>query len=123
MKCLGCDREIAWDGKGLFAYTCPCGATVFYDEEKGLALPASLFTLDPENPPHIDYYLGKSNYWSKRKQEMYEYLKSQGAVWSWQCPKCRDWAIKRAKMEKDNGFYPFEFHWELSRLMEVEMNV
>lgn len=121
MKCLGCDRAIAWDGRGIFCYTCPCGATIFYDEEKGLAPPASLVIALHESRelPHIDYYLGKSNHWSKLKQEMYEFLRSKGAIWSWECEQCKQRVIQRAIMEKKENLYHFGLHHELQKLISL----
>lgn len=122
MKCLGCDRDIPWDGKSFFAYTCPCGATIFYDEmkwAKNMAPPVSLIMClyEKRELPHIDYYLGKSSHWSKLKQEMYDFLRSKGAIWSWECSQCKEQIIKRSKMEKEEGFYPLEFHKELEQLI------
>lgn len=119
MKCLGCDREIPWNGTGLFAYTCPCGATIFYDEKKGICPPASLVLglYEHRELPHIDYYLGKSNFWSKEKQEMCDFLRGKGAIWSWECDQCKERVIERSKMEKQEGFYPLEFHKDLEQLV------
>jgi len=121
MRCLGCNREISWDGRGIFAYTCPCGARVFYDETnpKQIYYPVSLaISLLRGHPlPHIDYYLGKSSFWSHLKQQFYEFLRSKGAIWSWECPECRKRIVERTAMEKAEGFYPFEIHPELRKLM------
>ena len=118
--CVGCGRSISWDGSGYFAYTCPCGATLFADENGKFAMPASLVIAihDRREPPHIDYYLGKSNYVSMEKQKAYEMLRSLGAKWSWECPQCRDKVAERTLMEVHNGFYHFSLHPELKNLIE-----
>jgi len=102
----------------MFAYTCPCGATVFYDEQK-IYYPASLIRclLHDRSLPHIDYYLGKSSFWSPLKQKFYEFLRSKGAIWSWECKECRKNFIKRTLMEKKEGLYPFKLHPELQKLI------
>lgn len=119
MKCLGCDSAIPWDGKSAFCYTCPCGATIFYDEKKGLFPPASLVIglHKGRELPHIDYYIGKSSYWSPLKQQMYEFLRSEGSIWSWECNKCKKRVLQRATMEKTEGFYRLDFHPELQKLI------
>ena len=118
--CVGCGRPIPWDGKGCFAYTCPCGATLIADENGEFALPVSLVMAmrDKKEPPHIDYYLGKSNYVSMEKQKAYEMLRSLGAKWSWECPHCRDEVVERTLMEVREGFYRFGLHPELKNLIE-----
>jgi len=124
MNCLGCDRNIPWDGKRPLAYTCPCGATVFYEVIDGRPCvfpPISFLRVTlGEAPPHIDYYLGKSSYWSEVKQKFYDSLRSRGAVWSWECEKCRERTVTRALMEREHGLYRFDFHPNLAKiLMEV----
>lgn len=139
MKCLGCDRNIVWDGEGPFAYTCVCDATIFYDENNArlLILPSSLLMVIEQRLlgemwscikgieisneiPHTDYYLGKSAHWSKGKQEMYDYLRKKGAIWSWQCPKCRPKTVERTKMQLKKGIYPDKLHPELNKLILQE---
>jgi len=116
MKCLGCDRDIPWDGEGLFAYTCPCGATVFYDE-KGLAVPASLVRALYEGRPlpHIDYYVGISDHMSEIKKEFIAELRRRGAVWSWECGECREKFLKRKRMEREMGLLRFGLHPALEK--------
>jgi len=119
MRCLGCNREIPWNGRGVLAYTCSCGAKVFYDETQRLYYPLSLMMclLHGEPLPHIDYYLGKSSFWSPLKEKFYELLRSKGAIWSWECPKCRERVVKRTAMEIVEGLYPFEIHPRLYELV------
>lgn len=117
MKCLGCGGDIPWDGKTAFAYTCRCGATIFTDDEK-LYPPASLAFLGVRPPAHIDYYLGKSDHQSPKKEEMVKYLHGLGSVWSWDCPQCRDRFVERTAMEMANGFYRLPLHPELAKLLE-----
>ena len=117
--CVGCGRTIPWDGKGLFAYTCPCGATLFADEDGKFAWPVSLITAISEHrePPHIDYYLGRSNYDSAEKQKAVEFLRKLGARWSWDCDECRGKIVERTLMEVREGFYHFDLHPELKKLV------
>jgi hypothetical protein len=120
--CVGCGKPIPWDGKGLFAYTCPCGATLFADENGKFAWPASLIKAIFEHgePPHIDYYLGRSNYDSPEKQKAIEFLRRLGARWSWECNECRRKIVERTLMELHEGFYRFNLHSELKKLIEKE---
>lgn len=106
MNCIGCGVEIAWDGKGYFAYTCPCGATVFYDGKLGIFPPASLVLAlyhDTELS-HIDYYVGISSHESEVKKKFVEELRKKGAVWSWECEECREKFVKRQRMLLASGF-------------------
>jgi len=117
-RCVGCGRKIPWDGRGLFAYTCPCGATVFVDEERHIAYPASFYyALSGHSIPHIDYYLGISNYVSAKKEQVYQILKKLGAVWSWECPECRERFLKRKRMEVREGLIRIPLHPELLRAL------
>jgi len=121
MKCLGCGGEILWDGKGVLAYTCPCGATVFYDEEiDGYYIPVSLLRVMAlgEEVYHIDYYLGKSNHTSPEKDAFYEKLRQMGAIWSWECPQCRERVVRTTALKVEEGFYRYELHPELKALVE-----
>lgn len=112
MKCLGCGAPINWDGKSLFAYTCPCGATILYDETTGYHPPASLIIglHEKRELPHIDYYLGKSSHTSLEKEGAYKFLREKGCIWSWECDQCRERVIDRTVMEIANGLYAFEVH-------------
>ena len=117
--CIGCGRSIPWDGKGLFSYTCGCGATIFANDEHIPALPASLVLAihAGRKPAHIDYYLGISNYASAEKQWMYEELKKHGAVWSWECEECKDRFLKLKKAQLDAGLLRIELLPELKALL------
>jgi len=119
VKCLGCGRDIPWDGVEMFCYTCPCGALVFYQGENVFP-PASLVLKlgKGEELSHIDYYLGKSSYTSPEKEVFYNSLRERGAIWSWECPECRDRFLQRAKMEIENGLYLLPLHPELAKLIE-----
>jgi len=117
--CVGCGNVIPWDGKGLFAYTCRCGATLLMDEKGNLIMPASLVLAIAEGrtPAHIDYYVGKSSYTNKVKDKAIEMLKRLGAIWSWECPECRDKVVERTALEVKERLYPFELHPELKKLV------
>lgn len=116
--CVGCGSRISWNGKGVFAYTCPCGATLFADE-KGISLPASLiiFLKEGKKLPHLDYYLGISNYVSVEKQRAYEELQKLGCTWSWNCPKCKERFLKLKRAQVKEGMIRFEVHPELKALL------
>jgi DNA-directed RNA polymerase subunit RPC12/RpoP len=88
---VGCGELIPWDGHGLFAYECRCGAKIFMNEGGEMAFPVSFVRALAEQReiPHIDYYLGISNHTSETKEKLVSLLKGLGAVWSWECPECR----------------------------------
>ena len=117
--CVGCGSPIPWDGTGVFSYTCRCGGTIFADENHAPALPASLVIAiyEKRELPHIDYYLGISNYVSAEKQWMYEELKKHGAIWSWECEKCRERFLKLRKAQLDAGLFRFALLPELKALL------
>jgi hypothetical protein len=112
MKCLGCGGSIPWNGRGVFAYTCSCGATIFYDGKTSIHPPASLVIglAKKRELPHIDYYLGKSSHTSHEKEEMYDFLRSKGCVWSWECERCKFRTIERIVYEVANKIYRFGIH-------------
>ena len=118
--CVGCGSPIPWDGKGAFSYTCRCGATLFADENHNFALPASLIIglKEGRELPHLDYYLGISNYVSLEKQKAYEELKEQGCVWSWECDKCKEQIIRLRRGQLKEGMLKFDLHPELKALLE-----
>ncbi len=109
-KCAGCDSIIPWDGKGSFCYTCQCGATLFYEVETlNPVMPASLIRainalhelgIEPKSP-HIDYYLGDSNYTSVLKDLFIKVLLEMGFIWMKDCEQCkRDGTLER-KLERE----------------------
>ena len=107
-RCIGCDRKIGWDGKGLFSYTCPCGATVFYNEETGrVALPASVAIgiSKGKSLPHLGDLVGESNYTSSIKERLIAELREKGFIWMEECEQCRaDGALERKlKRETHNA--------------------
>jgi hypothetical protein len=116
IRCLGCGRAVDWDGRGNFAYTCLCGATMLIDDNKKVIPPVSFVEVmvNLRTPPHIDYYLGVSNVWSPEKEEVYNLLRSKGATWSWECEEHRSHAIERARMMVKWGL---ELHPDLARLL------
>lgn len=97
-RCVGCDGVIPWDGEGTFYYTCLCGATLFYKvETMTLIVPASLVSavyrlrqlgIEIESP-HLDYYLGDSNYTSKVKDAITKQLLEMGFTWMTDCEQCQ----------------------------------
>ena len=92
-KCIGCDRDIHWDGTGLlFSYTCQCGCTVFYhDEQMNVAVPVSLVSAIKDmgtDVPHIDYYVGWSSHTSGVKDAFIQELLQLGFTWMKDCKQC-----------------------------------
>ncbi|TET10081.1 hypothetical protein E3J84_04465 [Candidatus Aerophobetes bacterium] len=106
IKCIGCNREIGWDGKGLFSYTCLCGSTIFYDETTGhLALPYSLIrTLSQARSlPHLDDLVGESNHTSPFKEMLIAELREKGFIWMRECEQCqKDGALER-KLKREEA--------------------
>ena len=103
-KCIGCDAQIPWDGTGLFCYTCPCGATVFYNEEIGkITVPASAAIAlgRGRSLPHLGYLVGESGYTSPIKEKLIAELREKGFIWMEECEQCqRDGTLKR-KQERE----------------------
>ena len=104
-KCIGCDSQIAWDGTGLFSYTCPCGATIFYNEEtEHIALPASVVIglSKGQNLPHLGDLVGESDYTSPIKEKLIAELREKGFTLMEECEQCqKDGTLKR-KQEREN---------------------
>ncbi len=98
-KCIGCGNPIPWDGISLFSYTCPCGATVFYDEETGrIALPASVAIGISKglSPRHLDGLVGESDHTSPLKDRLIAGLRKRGFIWMEECEQCqKDGTLKR----------------------------
>jgi len=121
MKCLGCGIYLMPDEEihGILALTCRCDATFFITDDGKPMPPVSFirFIAEGREPPHIDYYLGKSNFWNPQKEEIFQVLKNHGAVWSWECPKCKDRVIERLRAEKKEGFILYELHPDLAKLV------
>ena len=119
MNCLGCGIDTGWIKGTVMAYTCYCGATVFH-EEGHLVLPVSFYRclIEGHAFPHIDYYVGKSARTSPEKESFIVLLKGYGAVWSWECPECRQGVLERSKMEVENHLYRLPLHPELQRILK-----
>ena len=103
-RCIGCDFLIPWDGRGIFCYTCPCGAHIFYNDETGqLSIPASLAIALHEKGsiPHLDYLIGESNHTSPVKEAIRETLVACGAIWMKDCEQCRRDGTYRRKLERE----------------------
>ncbi len=109
-KCVGCSGTIPWDGKGTFCYTCPCGATLFYEAETlRPVMPASLVRAIYElqelgvkpKGPHIDYYLGDSNHTSDSKDIFTRILLEMGFIWMKDCEQCQKDGTLDRKLERE----------------------
>ncbi len=103
-KCLGCDRDIGWDGKGPFSYTCVCGAKVFYRvEPMSMAFPGSLvlsFTARRQLP-HLNDLVGESAFTSPLKERMIEEFRSKGIIWMEECDQCKKDGTLARKQERE----------------------
>lgn len=117
-KCVGCDTNIGWDGEGVFCYTCPCGAHIFYDNENGsLAPPASLvFALKLGRPlPHLDYLVGESDHTSAIKERLISELREKGAIWMSECEQCQKDGTLQRKLEREKALAVFEAEMIIKR--------
>ncbi len=103
MHCIGCDRAVInmeQGGTVAIACTCGAGAPILYDPdgEGGLAPPASLvrlLMLTSESlaaPPHLEYYLGYSDYTSPLKEAAIKALRAHGSTSQSEClnPQCQE---------------------------------
>ena len=103
-KCLGCDRDIGWDGKGMFSYTCVCGSRIFYQMEgKYLAFPSSLILsiTAHRQVPHLNYLIGESDFTSPLKEKLIKELRSKGSIWMEECDQCKKDGTLRRKQERE----------------------
>jgi predicted RNA-binding Zn-ribbon protein involved in translation (DUF1610 family) len=116
--CVGCGLIIPWDGRDALAYTCQCGANLIANNKGEYSLPTSL--LLGLKKPHIDHYLGISNYCSSEKNRAYEQLKKLGCTWTWECEdeKCRINFLRMKKMQKHAGYIKFQLHPDLDAILE-----
>jgi len=123
-RCIGCGNVYKFDSE-MIAFTCPCGCRLFYNSDEHISyIPVSLFFAmygkikENKELPHIDYYLGKSGFMDREKKEVIEFFKEKGAIWSWECPKCKERFIERTRFELRHKLYPFELHPELEKLVK-----
>ena len=103
-QCLGCGRDIAWDGVGTFSYTCTCGARVFYETEtRKLALPASFILNAAVGPrlPHLNGLVGESDYTSPVKEQLIKDLRAKGYIWMEECGQCKKDGTLQKKLERE----------------------
>jgi hypothetical protein len=87
-----------------------CGATLFADQSGSFSLPASLIICVKEKRPlpHLDYYLGFSNYVSVEKNRAYEELVKLGCTWSWDCLECKERLINLKREQVKAGMLKIE---------------
>ncbi|MBA7688486.1 hypothetical protein ES703_96968 [subsurface metagenome] len=120
MNCLGCGIDLEWlKGFGTVCFTCPCGSTIFVDDRGHALIPISLMRClaEDRNIPHIDYYVGKSAHVSPEKESFIAMIKGLGAIWSWECPECRQKVLENSRLKAMDRLYP-ELHPELQRFIE-----
>lgn len=102
IRCIGCGNIIAGDiNPGMsWDYTCPCGSHLFTFDGK-LSMPASLISYlaykqygndSPlgvqESVPHIEYYIGYSEYSDDIKKYVLDQLKLAGSISENECQEC-----------------------------------
>ena len=112
--CVGCGAPSGWDGQGMWAATCACGAIMLSPdtEDSQHTFPASLIlnTIKKEDVPHIDYYLGLSDYESAEKLAMIKVLRDMGSIYSWECNKCIKKLVEREAYFYAQGLTSFNRH-------------
>lgn len=110
-RCVGCNSEIGWDGKGTLCYTCRCDGHTFYNDETGqFAPPSSLIIAiyEKRDLPHLDYLIGKSDFTSPLKEKLIEELRSLGAVWMKECPQCLADGTYQRMLDREKALALFE---------------
>lgn len=97
-RCVGCGIDMGMiDISGGFCYTCPCGAQVF-EFDGSVSHPMSLeMYLDSQkygiameefyrkDIPHIEYYVGWSEYTDKVKEDFIKSLRLAGSIPTSEC--------------------------------------
>ena len=105
IRCIGCGRIVGRNIKAAsgWCYTCPCGGTLFEFDGQFSALPTSLVMSmkGVRDPPHIEYYLGCSDFMDERKKEVLTQLKLAGSVSFEECPVCLANKDKRREQMQD----------------------
>ncbi|KKL81525.1 hypothetical protein LCGC14_1993910 [marine sediment metagenome] len=115
-RCIGCNRPIDWTSEESFCYTCPCGATIFYDEEKDTPVaPASLVAVIKarEELPHLDHLVGRSHFTSPLKERFAEQLTSLGATWMKDCEQCLEDGTYQSQLDREVS------EWRRSRVTSL----
>lgn len=102
-KCVGCDRDIGWDGKGTLCLTCVCGSHTFYGGDGTLVLPHSLISALYYGSmiPHLDYLVGESDHTSPIKERLITELREKGAVWMEECEQCQKDGTLARRQERE----------------------
>lgn len=103
-KCIGCDSTIGWDGMGSFCYTCPCGATIFCNEDTGqVTMPASVLIgiSMGKTTPHLGDLIGESNHTSEIKDRLLSELREKGFIWMEECEQCQKDGTLERKHERE----------------------
>ena len=117
-RCIGCDHQIPWDGKGLFFYTCACRSAIFYNEEsRQVSLPASVaigISLG-SSVPHLDDLVGSSSYTSPAKEELIAKLKVMGFIWMRECEQCQKDGTLKKRQEREAYWTAFEIEHHLGQ--------
>jgi len=110
-KCVGCDRDIGWDGKGMFSYTCVCGGRILYQVEtlsmafpatmlRSLALAAGLRATGLPTP-HLNDLVGESDFTSPLKERLIVELQNKGFIWMEECDQCKKDGTLAKRQERE----------------------
>lgn len=133
-RCIGCDKGISWDGTGLFSYTCPCRATIFWNEETGqISMPASVVIgiSKGKTLPHLDDLVGNSDFTSPQKTGVIEELSAQGFIWMRECEQCKndgtlahyEARLRREKRQEEIREQAKQEGWDMERTIQELVKV
>ena len=111
MHCIGCGRNIPWDGKRLFSYTCKCGSTTFVggDDRRYVRVSIEIQMIEKSPVIHLDDIVGESNHTSKEKTAFIAQLRDIGFIWMHECVQCKTDGTLQLKQERE------EYHKRTAR--------
>ena len=141
IRCIGCGDIIAGDVeiKGGWDYTCSCGGHLFTFDGK-LSIPSSLLTYiayknyGDKSPlgtrvsvPHIEYYIGYSDYMDYAKKCIMDQLKFIGAI---SMEDCQDEECKRHREERitrlwealADDYWSGQSNWQLAAHFQLPIS-
>ena len=92
MKCIGCDKEMGFEGAGTLSITCECGARMFYNEGfSKMLFPLSVIeaSIHGKPLPHLNFLVGESTFMSPAKEGCTAALRDMGSIWIHECEECQ----------------------------------
>lgn len=103
LYCVGCGRTVCASKPGqVLAISCVCGANapILHTKDGHWAPPASFVLATGAMLPHLEYYLGFSDYQSPLKTKATRMLRAMGAISYTECTDahCRE-AFERSKQK------------------------